>query len=158
MVIDYTWNRRQWVWSGDEWRRAHSGPAEVGSASPRSRSIEQSMYISLCGVDPQYKLPVSMLERLSHPVSQTGPFVVVGPTVPAQQKSSFLAITFEQNIIGEIHESKTFEMSFDICWYLAFASQIDDVDVRVRTDIQTHKMTTVTLAVHARRGLKSLHG
>ena len=33
------------------------------------------MYISLCGVDPQYKLPVSMLERLSHPVSQTGPFV-----------------------------------------------------------------------------------
>ena len=64
------------------------------------------MYISLCGVDPQYKLPVSTLERLSHPVSQTGPFVVVGPTVPALQKSSFLAITFEQNIIGEIHESK----------------------------------------------------
>ena len=111
------------------------------------------MYISLCGVDPQYKLPVSTLERLSHPVSQTGPFVVVGPTVPAQQKSSFLAITFEQNIIGEIHESKTFEMSFDICWYLAFASQIDDVDVRVRTDIQTHKTSTVTLAAHARRGL-----
>ena len=110
------------------------------------------MYISLCGVDPQYKLPVSMLERLSYPVSQTGPFVVVGPTVPAQQKSSFLAITFEQNIIGEIHESKTFEMSFDICWYLAFASQIDDV---ARTDIQTHKMTTVTLAAHARRGLKT---
>ena len=111
------------------------------------------MYISLCGVDPLYKLPVSTLERLSHPVSQTGPFVVVGPTVPAQQKSSFLAITFEQNIIGEIHESKTFEMSFDICWYLAFASQIVDVDVRARTDIQTHKTTTVTLAAHARRGL-----
>ena len=55
-----------------------------------------------------------MLERLSHPVSQAGPLVVVGPTVPAQQKSSFLAITFEQNIIGEIHESKTFEMSFNI--------------------------------------------
>ena len=108
------------------------------------------MYISLCGVDPQYKLPVSTLERLSHPVSQTGPFVVEGP---AQQKSSFLAITFEQNIIGEIHESKTFEMSFDICWYLAFASQIVYVDVRARTDIQTHKTTTVTLAAHARRGL-----
>ena len=113
------------------------------------------MYISLCGVDPQYKLPVSTLERLSHPVSQTGPFVVVGPTVPAQQKSSFLAITFEQNIIGEIHESKTFEMSFDICQYLAFASQIDGVDVRARTDIQTHKTTTVTLAAHAHRGLTS---
>ena len=98
-----------------------------------------------------------MYERLSQPVSQTGPFVVVGPTVPAQQKSSFLAITFEQNIIGEIHESKTFEMSFDICWYLAFASQIDDVDVRLRTDIQTHKTTTVTLAAHARRGLKTQH-
>ena len=65
-------------------------PAKVGSASPRSRSIERSMYISLCGVDPQYKLPVSMLERLSHPVSQTGPFVIVGPTVPAQQKVVFL--------------------------------------------------------------------
>ena len=114
------------------------------------------MYISLCGVDPQYKLPVSTLERLSHLVSQTGPFVVVGPTVPAQQKSSFLAITFEQNIIGEIHESKTFEMSFDICWYLAFASQMDDVDVRARTDIQTHKTTTVTLAAHARRGLMNM--
>ena len=99
------------------------------------------------------KLPVSTLERLSHPVSQTGPFVVVGPTVPAQQKNSFLAITFKQSIIGEIHESKTFEMSFDICWYLAFASQIDDVDVRARTDIQTHKTTAVTLAAHARRGL-----
>ena len=114
------------------------------------------MYISLCGVDPQYKLPVSTLERLSHPVSQTGPFVVEGPTVPAQQKSSFLAITFEQNIIGEIHKSKTFEMSFDICWYLAFASQIVDVDVGARTDIQTHKTTTVTLAAHARRGLTSV--
>ena len=56
--------------------------------SPRSRSIERSMYISLCGVDTQYKLPVSTLEWLSHPVSQTGPFVVVGPTMPAQQKSS----------------------------------------------------------------------
>ena len=56
--------------------------------------------------------------------------------MPAQQKSSFLAITFEQNIIGEIHESKTFEMSFDICWYLAFTSQIDDVDVRAHTDTQ----------------------
>ena len=44
-------------------------------------------------------------------------------------------------------------MSFDICWYLAFASQIDDVDVRAPTDIQTHKTTTVTLAAHARRGL-----
>ena len=73
--------------------------------------------------------------------------------MPAQQKSSFLAISFEQNIIGEIYESKTFEMSFDICWYLAFASQIDDVDVRARTDIQTHKTTTVTLAAHACRGL-----
>ena len=114
------------------------------------------MYISLCGVDPQYKLPVSTLERLSHPVSQTGPFVVIGPTVPAQKKSSFLAITFEQNIIGEIHESKTFEMLFDICRYLAFASQIDDVDVRARTDIQTHKTSTVTLTAHARRGLTSL--
>ena len=49
------------------------------------------MYISLCGVDPQYKLPVLTLERLSHPVSQTGPFVVIGLTVPAQQKSRFLA-------------------------------------------------------------------
>ena len=77
--------------------------------------------------------------------------------MPAQQKSSFLAITFEQNI-GEIHESKTFEMSFDICWYLAFASQIDDVDVRARTDIQTHKTTTETLAAHARRGLKMVTG
>ena len=66
------------------------------------------MYISLCGVDPQYKLPESTLERLSHPVSQTGPLLVVGPTVPAQQKSSFFAITFERNIFGEIHESKTF--------------------------------------------------
>ena len=112
------------------------------------------MYISLCGVDPLYKLPVSTLERLSHPVSQTGPFVGVGPTVPAQQKSRFLAITFEQNIIGEIHESKTFEMSFDICWYLAFASQIVDVDVRARTDIQTQNdYCSVTLAAHARRGL-----
>ena len=108
------------------------------------------MYISLCGVDPQYKLPVLTLERLFHPVSQTGPFVVVGPTVPAQQKSIF---SYEQNIIGEIHESKTFEISFDICWYLAFASQIVDVDVRACTDIQTHKTTTVTLAAHARRGL-----
>ena len=47
-------------------------------------------------------------------------------------------------------------MSFDICWYLAFASQIDDVDVRARTartDIQTHKTTTVSLAAHTRRGL-----
>ena len=77
------------------------------------------MYISLCGVDPQYKLPVSTLERLSHPVSQTGPFVVVGPTVPAQQKSSFLAITFEQNIIGEIHESKTFEIRYVPCFCFA---------------------------------------
>ena len=26
-------------------------------------------------------------------------------------------------------------MSFDVCWYLSFASQIVDVDVRARTDI-----------------------
>ena len=110
MVIDYT----AVGVVGDVGLRMAACAPEVGSASPRSRSIERSMYISHCGVDPQYKLPVSTLERLSHPVSQTGPFVdvVVGPTVPAQQKSSFLAITFEQNIIGE---SKTFEMSFDIC-------------------------------------------
>ena len=47
-------------------------------------------------------------------------------------------------------------MSFDIYWYLAFASQIDDVDVklnRVQTDNHTHKTSTVTLAAHARRGL-----
>ena len=87
MVIDYT--TAVGVVRGREWRRAHSGRAEVGSASPRSRSIERSMYISLCEVDPQYKLPDSTLERLSHPVSQTGPLLVVGPTVPAQQKSSF---------------------------------------------------------------------
>ena len=49
---------------------------------PRSGQLPQEVeaYISLCGVDPQYKLPVSMLERLSHPI------VVVGPTEPAQQK------------------------------------------------------------------------
>ena len=55
-----------------------------------------------------YKLPLPTLRWLSHPVSQTGPLLVIGPTVPAQQKSSFFAITFERNTFGEIHESKTF--------------------------------------------------
>ena len=54
----------------------------------------------------QYKLPVSTLERLSHPVSQTGPFVIVGPTVPAQQKSRFLAITFEQTLLAKSTNQK----------------------------------------------------
>ena len=40
-----------------------------------------------CRSDPKYKLPAATLRRLSHPVSQTGPSVVVGPTVPAQQKN-----------------------------------------------------------------------
>ena len=35
-------------------------------------------------------LSTSDLRRLSHPVSQTGPSVVVGPTVPAQQKPQLL--------------------------------------------------------------------
>ena len=34
--------------------------------------------------------------------------------------------------------------------------QIDDVVVRARTDIQTHKTTTVTIAAHARRDLITL--
>ena len=39
-----------------------------------------------CGSDPWYKLPAATLRRLSHPVSQTGPSVIVGLIVPAQQK------------------------------------------------------------------------
>ena len=59
-----------------------------------------------CRLDPLYKLPAATLQRLSHPVSQTGPSVVVGPTVPAQQKKCF-AITFERNTFSEIDESKS---------------------------------------------------
>ena len=54
------------------------------------------MYISLCGVDPQYKLPVATLERLSHPVSQTGPFVVEG-RVPNMKNQ--LSRNFQQTIV-----------------------------------------------------------
>ena len=66
------------------------------------------LYISFCEMNLLCKLPLPTLRWLSHPVSQTGPLLVVGPTVPAQQKSSFFAITFERNTFGEIHESKTF--------------------------------------------------
>ena len=34
-----------------------------------------------CTSDPWYQLPAAMFRRLSHPASQTGPSVVVGPCV-----------------------------------------------------------------------------
>ena len=45
--------------------------------------------------------------KVTHPVSQTGPSVVVGPTMPVQQKSSFRHIPFELKAFSEIHESKS---------------------------------------------------
>ena len=39
--------------------------------------------------------------RLSHPVNQTGPLVIVWSTVPAQQKRSIFATTFEQTLLAK---------------------------------------------------------
>lgn len=64
-------------------RRIGRQQVKVGSAIPMKQKMERSFYTFFVY---QNKLPVTTLRRLSCPVSQTGPSVVVEPTLPAQQK------------------------------------------------------------------------
>ena len=101
-----------------------------GQLSPRSRRMERSVYTFF--VDRTLSTNYQRQCFEGCPI-QARPSVVIGPTVPAQQRSSY------------------FERSTN-----DFASLVHNVDARVRTDTHahTHKTTTVTLAAHARRGLK----
>ena len=66
-------------------------------------------------------------------------------------------MTVEQSIFSEIHESKTFRSAFAFDSYLTLSLYVNGVavsEVHV-TDTHTHKLSTVTLAAHARRGLIS---
>ena len=101
MVIDYT----AVGVVGDVGLRMAACAPEVGSASPRSRA--KYVYFSLWGGPSVQATSVDAGKAVPSSKSDWT-LVVVGPTVPAQQKSSFLA---EQNIIGE---SKTFLISVDL--------------------------------------------
>ena len=61
-------------------------------------------------------------------------------------------ITFEQSIFSEIHESKTFSTAFAFDSYLTLYLYVNGVAVSEVTDTLTHKLSTATLAAHARRG------
>ena len=71
------------------------------------------------------------------------------------------AVSFEQSIFSEIHESKTFSTAFPFDSYLALHLYVIGVAVGEVTDTLTHSLTHarthqtkyVTLAAHARRGL-----
>ena len=71
------------------------------------------------------------------------------------------AVSFEQSIFSEIHESKTFSTAFPFDSYLALhlyvigvaVSEVTDTLTHSLTHARTHKLSTVTLAAHARRGL-----
>ena len=73
------------------------------------------------------------------------------------------AVSFEQSIFSEIHESKTFSTAFPFDSYLALhlyvigvaVSEVTDTLTHSLTHAHTHKLSTVTLAAHARRGLTS---
>ena len=67
------------------------------------------------------------------------------------------AVSFEQSIFSEIHESKTFITAFAFDSYLSLYLYVNGVAVSEVTDTlthaRTHKQSTVTLAAHAHRGL-----
>ena len=83
------------------------------------------------------------------------------PTCRSNRQSSLgranSAVSFEQSIFSEIHESKTFSTAFPFDLYLALYLYVNGVAVSEVTDTlthaRTHKLSTVTLAAHARRGL-----
>ena len=67
------------------------------------------------------------------------------------------AISFEQSIFSEIHESTTFSTAFAFDSYLTLYLYANGVAVSEVVDTLTHartqKLSTVTLAAHARRRL-----
>ena len=73
-------------------RRTGRQQVEVGSTIFKKLKGGVKCLHFFCRSDPKYKLPVATLQRLSYPASQTGPSAVVGPTVPAHQKSLFFAL------------------------------------------------------------------
>ena len=73
------------------------------------------------------------------------------------------AVSFERSIFSEIHESKTFSTAFAFDSYLTLylyvnsyaVNEVTDTLTHAHTHTRTHKLSTVTLAAHARRGLIS---
>ena len=75
--------------------------------------------------------------------SSTGPSVVVGLTVPAQQKSSSFTITFERNTFSKIHESKSKKTR---CYFQRHlhSDKMQWYSSNKHTDRHTHRTTTVS--------------
>ena len=79
-------------------------------------------------------------------------YLVSVETVKVRWGEQNNAVTFEQSILSEIHESKTFSTAFAFDSYLPLYLCVNGVAVSEVTDSHTDKLSTVTLAAHARRG------
>ena len=79
-----------------------------GQLSPRRRKIERSVYKFFLYIGPLVQTTSGNASKAVLSSKSDRTLVVVGPTVPAQQKVVFFTITFDPNVFSEIHDSKTF--------------------------------------------------